>query len=57
MLWNPVYAGRIRWLTALHADAHAAIVPEELFDRASAMLQERADDLKAPSGTTAASAF
>ncbi len=46
MLRNPIYAGKIRWRTALHVGTHAAIVPEELFDRASAVLQERSDDLK-----------
>ncbi len=46
MLRNPVYVGKIRWLTALHDGTHQPIVPRELFDRAQAILNERSKDLR-----------
>jgi len=46
MLRNPVYTGKIRWKTALHAGIHEPIVEQETFNRVQEVLKDRADDLK-----------
>jgi site-specific DNA recombinase len=46
MLRNPVYVGKIRWKTELHEGIHEGIVDLETFNRAGAVLKERAEELK-----------
>ena len=46
ILQNPIYVGKLQWRGVVHEGKHESIVPQQLFDRAQRILQERREDLK-----------